>query len=950
MKRVKLVLLFSLFVTIIILLCSCTSISQSKSFLVTFDTQGGSAVSSCSVKEGDTFVFPNNPEKEGYEFAGWYLDKELLHGFDNTDYIDCDITLYAKWVEKAYDLKISIDAENGGEVVGSGSHLYKETMMLNASPNPGFVFDGWYQNGLLLSNSKQYEYEMPAHNVVITAKFFYNLNIVNNIVQGVYKNDVEEIIVPDNVDGIKKGAFQNCRNLKSIVVPFIGSSLEPPEGSSENFFGYIFGADNYSKQNSFIPTTLMKVAISNKKDIVNIPNHAFYDCISLNEFSICDNTIINSIGRLAFAGCKNINKVFVFDLSMWSEIYFASQTSSPLYYSNELYVDEAVVEDLVIPETTININRYAFCGLKNIKSIYIPASVDYIDKDAFDKSKESLDKIEVSANNSTYYSEGNCLIDKRQQILMIGTNNSIIPSDGIVSISDYAFYNCNRLSNISINKSISYIGNYAFANCGIEELYVPSNVLVKNIKKCAFASNKKLTTINWDTTEGGNFSEWEDRNKYPIFSNCNAVKNIIIGEHATSIPSFVFSGCKNLNEITIPSTVTHMTVNTFVGCPKLVHITNLSKIKFSTTKEIGAALNGEVRTNLATAFKGVLSVDNNYIQTYTLNGQRYFLGYHGTSTRLDLSNYKVDDIFVDCSIGEKVELEEFVLPIIKKIPASSFYNNTNLKSIIIPNGITQIGNSAFYECTNLSNVIMSNTIKYIDNWAFASCDSLLNIKIPNSVIKIGAYAFAYCRNLSNIDIPKELFFIDMGAFHDTLWYNSQQENEVIYIGNVAYGYKYTSIPNNTSLVIKEGTIGIAGFAFYQQKNITNITIPNSVKYVGNAAFHDTAWYEKQPDGMIYIGKNAYDYKGSMPENTTIYIKEGTISISDSALSRNNLRSLVIPQSILFLGDDIVTTSSYGSLKDIKYKGTKTQWYNIGNSENAVTGSCSIICTDGIIEL
>ena len=250
---------------------------------------------------------------------------------------------------------------------------------------------------------------------------------------------------------------------------------------------------------------------------------------------------------------------------------------------------------------------------------------------------------------------------------------------------------------------------------------------------------------------------------------------------------------------------------------------------------------------------------------------------------------------------------------------------TQIKIIIIKEGVTNIGSSAFYGCTNLTSVT-----------------------IPNSVTSIGDHAFHGCTNLTSVTIPNSVTSIGSSAFYRTKWYDNQPDG-VVYAGKVLYAYKGT-MPSNTKIDIKEGTTEIAGSAFSRCSGLTSVTIPNtvtsigysafygcssiasltipnsvtsighhafdgcsgltsltipnSVTSIGRCAFYGTKWYYNQPDGLIYAGKVLYAYKGTMPSNTKIDIKEGTTEIGNSAFfGYANLTSVTIPNSVTSIGGD-----------------------------------------------
>lgn len=105
------------------------------------------------------------------------------------------------------------------------------------------------------------------------------------------------------------------------------------------------------------------------------------------------------------------------------------------------------------------------------------------------------------------------------------------------------------------------------------------------------------------------------------------------------------------------------------------------------------------------------------------------------------------------------------------------------------------------------------------------------------------------------------------------------------------------------MVIGYGTETIKEGAFADCTSLSNITIPDSVTTIGNDAFKNTSWYNSQDDGVVYLGKIAYKYKGTMPANTNIELKDGTVLIADGAFLNQNLTGIEIPHSVTKIGKD-----------------------------------------------
>jgi hypothetical protein len=138
------------------------------------------------------------------------------------------------------------------------------------------------------------------------------------------------------------------------------------------------------------------------------------------------------------------------------------------------------------------------------------------------------------------------------------------------------------------------------------------------------------------------------------------------------------------------------------------------------------------------------------------------------------------------------------------------FSGSGLRSIKIPNSVTNIGGGAFFNCYSLRSVTIGNNVTIIGNGAFQYCISLSSIEIPNSVINIGEYAFMDCSGLSSVTIGNNVTIIEEGAFVR------------------CSGLKSVTLGNNVT--------SIESGAFADCSSLSSITIPNSVTSIGEAVF------------------------------------------------------------------------------------------------------------------
>lgn len=163
-------------------------------------------------------------------------------------------------------------------------------------------------------------------------------------------------------------------------------------------------------------------------------------------------------------------------------------------------------------------------------------------------------------------------------------------------------------------------------------------------------------------------------------------------------------------------------------------------------------------------------------------------------------------------------------------------------------------------------------------------------------------------------------------------------------------YTFDGCKGLTSITIPDGITYIGQDAFRGCTGLTSITMPNSVTSGAKDVLDDTQWYKNQPDGLVYINNVLYKYKGTMPNNTNVIVKEGTAAIYNYALSGcTGLSSISIPNSVTGIGEYVFSGCS--GLSSIVVESGNTI-YDSRNNCNAIiekaTNTLTIGCGTTII--
>ena len=395
------------------------------------------------------------------------------------------------------------------------------------------------------------------------------------------------------------------------------------------------------------------------------------------------------------------------------------------------------------------------------------------------------------------------------------------------------------------------------------------------------------------------------------FKDCTGLTSVTIPTSVTSIGEEAFRGCTGLTSVTIPNSVTEIGYSAFGGTP------------WYNNQPDGVVYIGKV----AYEFKGEMASGtaiNIKEGTVSISGYAFYGCTGLTSITIPNSVTSIGEFaFSGCTGLTSVTIPSSVTSIGK----SAFSGCTGLTSVTIPNSVTEIGWSAFEGCTALTSVtfnatnckspgrtyeawfqdcpltslVIGNDVKSIPSCLAYYQTRLTTVTIPNSVISIGWYAFVGCTGLTSVTIPNSVTTIGYDAFSGCTGLTSVTiPNSVTTIG----GSAFRDCTGLTSVTIPNSVTSIGESAFYGCTALTSVTIPNSVTSIGRFAFEGTPWYNNQPDGVVYIGKMAYKFKGEMASGTAINIKEGTVSICPSAFEGcTALTSVTIPKSVTTIGYD-----------------------------------------------
>ena len=800
-----------------------------------------------------------------------------------------------EWLDSLYgghDKLLTAEAENAsaGKTRGSGIYTSGESVTIEALPFVGYDFVGWYDGEELVSAEEEYTFAMPGDNTTYEARFqkaagFENFYFTSDFeeckITGYDGFPGEELIIPEGVTRIGDYAFGDLHNVKTLIV-----------ADSVTYVGaHAFDSDfNHAH-------ALTKIHIGDNIEYIGV--YAFH----LGGYDV---------DEVYFEG--DISKLFAMDTSDQSNVGF--------FGTDKFYVNGELLTDLVVPEGVTRINDYIFNDY-DLNGIILPTSIGYIGERTFGEigavyyegTREEWQNVSVNSSyitefNVYYYSETEPSEVGRYWHYVDGVPTlwfEFVPSEGLeitdgmitgigtctdtvlmldMPVADNAFEGNTAITGVVFGDGVTSIGDGAFRECrfitNVTFISSPYSIGERAFYRCA-----KLTDVV--LPEGV-----ETIGKY-AFAECSNLRSAELPDSIYLIGDGLFAGCWRLSDVNIPRGISELNYNFFAECMSLTDIV--------------------IPDNIVT------------------------IG-HDAFARSGLTQIDIPDS-------------------VKSIGSSAFWA-CKFSDITIPASVTEISTYTFYDCDNLKSIEVApgNPVYHSDgNCIIETASKTLIAGCKNSVISddgsvtsIARASLPIERGTTTLYIPASITNIEADAFigcNDLISITVAEDNPVYHSdGNciietasktLIVGCKASVIPDDGSVT----TIGAS--AFGGCIGLTDITIPAAITNIEDLAFSGCnnlvevrnessleftyselankhiyssadgeSWLTKTADGYVfyYDGESGYlvGYNGS---ETDIVLPDGFVAydgtevtryeIGESAFANSNVVSVVIPDSVTYIG-------------------------------------------------
>ena len=544
--------------------------------------------------------------------------------------------------------------------------------------------------------------------------------------------------------------------------------------------------------------------------------------------------------------------------------------------------------------------------------------------------------------------------------------------NGITTIEDNAFEYCTSLNLLEAD-NLSIVGDNVFTNTSLVELYLPSLTVVG---ENSFINNNSLEVVslpNLKVIDVGTFKNNSSLNRVDI-------------PKVTTIKKAAFDNCSALNEVNMPSV--EVLEDAFNGIKnKIWYLPNTIKNIGSSVFDAGSIVRMPNTTNtiITSDF-----MDSGTVLVYSDSSANKVVYKQGITKIVadgDVVIYAVEGGYLYIVDGVVVHCDDTVVSAsipqeisgmkVHTIADGVFKDNTNLKSLILPITVMQIGKNAFMNCSSLGNIDLGGVREIGKNSELVGCTSLSNITMDNVItIHTNAFKDTICGNwnLSNkvevigktafpdnsrVYLPnsareidpslmnKGIVIVNRGSYADKGVVYSSNITKIYADGLISYkvtggniyidvttGFVVTADSTITDVKLPESVsgikvVGIGDNAFNGCTNLKNLEFTNNITDIGDFGLANTGLTSlKLPTSLVYIGDNAF----SDTLISEIEIPENVVTIGNNAFSNSQLKILTMRSKSATLGQNLfgVKSAPKEELSVFLYKGSTLDSYSFSD--------------------